>query len=40
LKGIQGVQVIHLTDEDVIRHPLVKEVLRAYADWEKQEENR
>jgi phosphate starvation-inducible PhoH-like protein len=40
LKGIPGVQVIHLTQEDVIRHPLVKEVLRAFEDWEKQEESR
>ena len=40
LKGIPGVQVIHLTGEDVVRHPLVKEVLRAYDDWERQEEKR
>lgn len=40
LKGIPGIQVIHLTDEDVVRHPLVKEVLRAYDDWERQEETR
>lgn len=35
LKGIPGVQIIHLTEVDVVRHRLVKEVLRAYADWEK-----
>jgi phosphate starvation-inducible PhoH-like protein len=40
LKGIPGVQVIHLTDEDVVRHPLVREVLRAYDDWERQEVTR
>ena len=40
LKGISGVQVIHFTPEDVVRHPLVKEILRAYDDWEKQEESR
>ena len=40
LKGIVGVQVIHFTQEDVVRHPLVKEILRAYDDWEKQEETR
>ncbi len=37
LKGIPGVQVVHLTEADVVRHRLVKEVLRAYADWEKRE---
>jgi len=40
LKGIPGIQVIHFTQEDVVRHPLVKEILRAYDDWEKQEESR
>jgi phosphate starvation-inducible PhoH-like protein len=36
LKGIPGVQIIHLTEADVVRHGLVKEVLRAYTDWEKR----
>ena len=40
LKGVPGVQIIHFTAEDVVRHALVKEVLRAYDDWEKQEETR
>jgi len=40
LKGIPGIQVIHFTSEDVVRHPLVKEILRAYDDWEKQGETR
>jgi phosphate starvation-inducible PhoH-like protein len=40
LKGIPGIQVIHFTQEDVVRHPLVKEILRAYDDWEKQGESR
>ena len=40
LKGIPGVQTIHFTQEDVVRHPLVKEILRAYEDWEKQEDPR
>jgi phosphate starvation-inducible PhoH-like protein len=40
LKGIPGIHVIHFTQEDVIRHPLVKEILKAYEDWEKQEETR
>lgn len=37
LKGVPGIQFIHFTQEDVVRHPLVKEILRAYDDWEKQE---
>jgi phosphate starvation-inducible protein PhoH and related proteins len=37
LKGIPGIQIIHLTEADVVRHGLVKEVLRAYIDWEKRE---
>ena len=37
LKGVPGVQVVQLTESDVVRHPLVKNVLRAYADWEKRE---
>jgi phosphate starvation-inducible PhoH-like protein len=40
LKGIPGIQVIHFTQDDVVRHPLVKEILRAYDDWEKQGESR
>jgi phosphate starvation-inducible PhoH-like protein len=28
LEGIQGVDVIHLTDEDIQRHPLLREILR------------
>lgn len=40
LKGIPGVQIVHFTPEDVVRHALVKEVLRAYEDWEKQGETR
>lgn len=36
LKGIPGIQIIHFTQEDVVRHPLVKEILKAYEEWEKQ----
>ena len=36
LKGVPGISIVHFTQEDVVRHPLVKEVLRAYDDWEKQ----
>lgn len=40
LKGIPGIQFIQFTEADVVRHPLVKEILRAYGDWEKNEESR
>ncbi|MBL4715493.1 MAG: phosphate starvation-inducible protein PhoH [Bacteroidetes bacterium] len=30
LKGIKGIGFIHLTEQDVVRHELVKKVLRAY----------
>lgn len=38
VKGISGIQIVHFSQEDVLRHPLVKEILRAYEDWEKQGE--
>jgi phosphate starvation-inducible PhoH-like protein len=36
LKGIPGITLIHFNETDVVRNGLVKEVLRAYADWEKR----
>lgn len=29
--GIDGIELVELTDEDVVRHPLVSEIVRAYA---------
>src|SRR5438874_13207695 len=29
LKGIPGIQIIHFTQEDVVRHALVRDILRA-----------
>ncbi len=40
IKGIPGIEMIHFTQEDVVRHPLVKEILKAYDSWEKQQESR
>ena len=37
LKEIAGIHMIHLTEADVVRHGLVKQVLRAYEEWEKNE---
>lgn len=36
LKGVEGVSVHRLTEEDVVRHPLVKRIIRAYGQWEKR----
>jgi phosphate starvation-inducible PhoH-like protein len=33
LKNVEGVHVHRLTEDDVVRHPLVKRIVRAYADW-------
>jgi phosphate starvation-inducible PhoH-like protein len=30
LEGIEGIEFIHFTDEDVVRHPLVQAIIRAY----------
>ncbi|MBI4667652.1 MAG: PhoH family protein [Elusimicrobia bacterium] len=36
LAGIDNVVFIRLDETDVVRHPLVKRVIRAYDDWEKR----
>ena len=36
LKDVKGVGMIYLDDKDVIRHPLVKEVIAAYKDIENR----
>jgi phosphate starvation-inducible PhoH-like protein len=35
LSGIEGIAFTHFTDEDVVRHPLVADVIRAYQQAEK-----
>jgi phosphate starvation-inducible PhoH-like protein len=35
LKGIKGISFVHLTPEDVVRHPLVEKIIKAF---EKQEQ--
>lgn len=30
LDGIEGISIVHFTDADIVRHPLVSEVVRAY----------
>ncbi len=36
LKGIAGIQFVYLTEKDVIRHPLVQDIIRAYEKYEKK----
>ena len=35
LKGIEAISFIHLTDQDVVRHPLVQKIIRAYHNYEQ-----
>ncbi len=36
LDGVAGVAFVNLSDEDVVRHPLLRLILRAYDEWEKK----
>ncbi|MDE1977258.1 MAG: PhoH family protein, partial [Elusimicrobia bacterium] len=36
LDGLAGVAFVNLTDEDVMRHPLLRLILRAYEEWENK----
>jgi phosphate starvation-inducible PhoH-like protein len=36
LKGVEGVSFVYFSEQDVIRHPLVKKIIRAYEEWEKK----
>ena len=35
LKGIEGIEFIYLGEEDVVRNPLVKKIIKAYEEYEK-----
>lgn len=37
LKGVPGVDVVRLTDQDVVRHPLVARIIQAYQRFEEGE---
>ncbi|NLP36510.1 MAG: PhoH family protein [Firmicutes bacterium] len=37
LKGIPGIEFVYMTDKDVVRHPLVQKIIRAYDMYEKAE---
>ncbi|HXT01718.1 MAG TPA: PhoH family protein [Elusimicrobiota bacterium] len=34
LKGVEGIATVALTETDVVRHPLVKSIIRAYDQWD------
>lgn len=35
LKGIEGIRFIYLSESDVVRHPVVKEIIKAYENYER-----
>ena len=37
VKGLEGINVCNLTSKDVVRHPLVQKIVRAYEAFEKKE---
>jgi len=39
LGGIDGIAFVYLKKEDVIRHPLVKKIIKAYEDYERENGN-
>ena len=41
LKGIEGIEFVYFSDRDVVRHPLVQDIIKAYerAD-ERRQRNR
>jgi len=34
LRGIKGIGFVELTEKDVVRHDIVKEIIKAYERWE------
>lgn len=36
LAGIKGIKIIHLSEKDVVRHPLVQEIIKAYEKYERK----
>ena len=40
LGGIDEIQFINLTSADVVRHPLVQKIVKAYEDFEKKAANK
>ena len=40
VKDIEDISICHLTSKDVVRHPLVQRIVKAYEDYESEHENR
>ncbi len=40
LKNINGIKFVYLTEMDVVRHPVVKDIIRAYEEYERKKEER
>jgi len=40
LKGIEGIEFVYFSDKDVVRHPLVQDIIKAYEARERSEEKR
>jgi phosphate starvation-inducible PhoH-like protein len=40
LKGVEGIEFVHFSEVDVVRHPLVQEVVRAYDVFEAERRTR
>lgn len=36
LEGVEGIAFVYLTERDVVRHPLVQKIIRAYEEHERQ----
>lgn len=40
LKNIEGIAICNFTEKDVVRHPLVQEIIKAYAKYDAEQEKR
>ncbi|HHY13488.1 MAG TPA: PhoH family protein, partial [Thermoanaerobacterales bacterium] len=36
LKDVCGIEFVYLTDKDVVRHPLVQEIVKMYEDYSQK----
>jgi phosphate starvation-inducible PhoH-like protein len=36
LRGVEGVEVVRFSEVDVVRHPLVKKIIKAYETWDER----
>lgn len=40
LKNVEDIGICHLTSSDVVRHPLVQKIVKAYEEYERQDKKR